>query len=1178
MARERARTLASRALAGARQDIARRESVLRESVKTARQQIEEQRSALQKQRRALTSQEALRREKGAAAISRRRELLKVISLSEKSLKTQERQVESAKVRAQTQLSRAKKQLRKQQEVLAGEIKEKVAIQIQKGELEGGVKYEIKTYYNPFTGKQVGERQIRTDVPLSAQELPPVKLVTRPISVKPTPQQRFQQSIAAVSAITSKIKGAAAMQTDVYVKETIQAPPPRIPASAFQAPPSRDKPSSVITAPVETTPEAKAQIVTTEVTYPEKATGIFGEISKSVGEIGAGVSNAIGVATAKPTPSFGQENLFIRESEEVTREVGMFGLMQSFGLEEQVRKKVEKGEEELEKLSKELRKKVEKGELTVESANRILADARKKIQSDTELFIKKTQKEAESKLKKESKKIAKEIAIKRRPTEVKAAAFAEKTIPEVGITRAEAEKRLEAQAVELFKKGKSVSEVKQELKQSVTGLGTAVAIGAGVAAVKAKPIQVAKLAGVSAALGAGTTIIGGPAAGAAFAKVGLVTAGGIIAIDVARVAAQPATFGKFAKAGEIVGTELVPAFGGAFIGGKIAGKGVQFVKRAEVAAAEAPVVIAETKLGRVSEVRQLLIDRFGANVAGLNRTSVFRTYISKYRGRRFVFIETGAVKGTGFPIKTLKGTRQIIGGEFVRNKLVGRVFISTLEAQKGSTTSIIGRTLLERYGEKGVNLLGRPTQKPSELYRFDISGKIKTIKQPQTKVQKVGETVYIVQKGKAEALSQFSIQDLGRVFKGQKSVFEEVLTTGRAVRSKGLLRGAESFIMFQKGQKVSQFALGLGKKQPAYFTVKKVGFFGRTKGIPVKEREAFKLIVSTKLTGKEIAVAKPITVVAIKPSRAMKPFPKLGKAGRLLPDMAAVPKPSPKTGIFPKTVEQPIIAPVPIEAGGMISAVIKKSTMFSIKAPPTTTSTFIPASVLAAPKESVLAAETQREDTLLKPKQLEMQKARQTQVIRDRVEVAPRESIAQRTGLSTKIGQQIRLGQAQTQQLQQSSLTRAGIGPTRPTGFFAFGLPEKATPTLKKAILKVQKKAYDVYVKQVKGKKFKKIADDLPLGRALKKGAAYTKRTIASTFKVVLDPKATTTQKDINFTPDPRVFRNYKLVKGRQVPLPQGPNEWRYIERRRKRLVTRPERKEIVFFQKKSKRKRGFFGL
>lgn len=115
------------------------------------------------------------------------------------------------------------------------------------------------------------------------------------------------------------------------------------------------------------------------------------------------------------------------------------------------------------------------------------------------------------------------------------------------------------------------------------------------------------------------------------------------------------------------------------------------------------------------------------------------------------------------------------------------------------------------------------------------------------------------------------------------------------------------------------------------------------------------------------------------------------------------------------------------------------------------------------------------------------------------------------------------------------------------------------------------RAYDVYVKR--SGKYRKVADDLPRGKAIKKGAEITKKTLASSFKIVQDPSAKPRGEDVNFYPDPRVFRNYRIYKGRRIPLK---DEW--IEKRGKRLTTGTERTEIQMFRKAKKVKKGKFKL
>jgi hypothetical protein len=114
-------------------------------------------------------------------------------------------------------------------------------------------------------------------------------------------------------------------------------------------------------------------------------------------------------------------------------------------------------------------------------------------------------------------------------------------------------------------------------------------------------------------------------------------------------------------------------------------------------------------------------------------------------------------------------------------------------------------------------------------------------------------------------------------------------------------------------------------------------------------------------------------------------------------------------------------------------------------------------------------------------------------------------------------------------------------------------------------------AFDVFVKR-KGK-FRKIADDLPLGRALRRGALEARSTLAATFKVKGDPKAVPKFKtDIRFTPDPKTFRTHKIRKGKKIPLEFGT----FIEKRNKRLSSREEISEIMGIKRKKRRKKTLF--
>lgn len=71
-------------------------------------------------------------------------------------------------------------------------------------------------------------------------------------------------------------------------------------------------------------------------------------------------------------------------------------------------------------------------------------------------------------------------------------------------------------------------------------------------------------------------------------------------------------------------------------------------------------------------------------------------------------------------------------------------------------------------------------------------------------------------------------------------------------------------------------------------------------------------------------------------------------------------------------------------------------------------------------------------------------------------------------------------------------------------------------------------------------KFKQIGEDLLLGRALKVGDLRIRQTLGRTFKIKKSGrKKDVFDTDINFNPSPKVFRTYKIKKGKKESLPFG---------------------------------------
>jgi len=103
--------------------------------------------------------------------------------------------------------------------------------------------------------------------------------------------------------------------------------------------------------------------------------------------------------------------------------------------------------------------------------------------------------------------------------------------------------------------------------------------------------------------------------------------------------------------------------------------------------------------------------------------------------------------------------------------------------------------------------------------------------------------------------------------------------------------------------------------------------------------------------------------------------------------------------------------------------------------------------------------------------------------------------------------------------------------------------------------------------QIKTKKgYITAGTPLTKNMAIKRGAMITDKYLEASFKVVKTPR-TTSMRDIGFSPSSNIFRNYKVRKGKRIPM----ND-KWIERQNKRLNTRSEVKQIRY-AKLSKAKR-----
>ena len=133
----------------------------------------------------------------------------------------------------------------------------------------------------------------------------------------------------------------------------------------------------------------------------------------------------------------------------------------------------------------------------------------------------------------------------------------------------------------------------------------------------------------------------------------------------------------------------------------------------------------------------------------------------------------------------------------------------------------------------------------------------------------------------------------------------------------------------------------------------------------------------------------------------------------------------------------------------------------------------------------------------------------------------------------------------------------------PSPFLA---PPRPSPAVRRILKKVKETpGFELFVKR-RGK-FLKVPGLFPKGKALQKGALITRGTLAATFKVVKTKKFVAAP-EFGFTPSPKVFRQFKIVKGKRVPLKDI-----FIQRAKFRLGTEGEIGEIMGAKRRAPRKK-----
>jgi len=110
-------------------------------------------------------------------------------------------------------------------------------------------------------------------------------------------------------------------------------------------------------------------------------------------------------------------------------------------------------------------------------------------------------------------------------------------------------------------------------------------------------------------------------------------------------------------------------------------------------------------------------------------------------------------------------------------------------------------------------------------------------------------------------------------------------------------------------------------------------------------------------------------------------------------------------------------------------------------------------------------------------------------------------------------------------------------------------------------------AYRIWVKRKGRKVF--LTGKYPRGEAIKIGARRTRQTLRATFGIVEKGRLRVRRREPSFTPSPEVFRTYRIVKGKRVPLKDV-----WIQKAPQRLKAKSEIKEILRVRKQKKKKGG----
>jgi hypothetical protein len=475
------------------------------------------------------------------------------------------------------------------------------------------------------------------------------------------------------------------------------------------------------------------------------------------------------------------------------------------------------------------------------------------------------------------------------------------------------------------------------------------------------------------------------------------------------------------------------------------------------------------------------------------------------------IDTGLVKLT-----TQKGKAPIV-------KPIKQSIVSGTITKEGLFKMLPKRQALVLTPTTTQKIFGREFAQTSSVFgKVSTGGKIST--ESFIVGTKIGEKS-VIGRGLAKVKTTAPrIQRTGEV----KGTFEEI---GKGFIKKTPVRVYEGFTTFKP----------LYKKEPLSLSRVRTTVIGQ----PAKAKEVFSIKdiipqvqVQTGSTASFIQAVYGKAPIALKETKAFTPKPAV---------VSNVVKSAPALGLASKAIERPI----PESWKGVYDVPSTEQVYFEMKPQmaglsATQQSTFIQQTGVLSTQD-YLGKYKQKQDISQKDKQLQ----KQLQISSTSEITKSLSKLKQEKLFKTKLKQREIQIAKQVPRKTTEPITRTPRTPIIPfptiDGTTTGGIPKEGS-------FKVQ--GFDVFIRK-KGKWIKVSKQALTKVEALKLGSKITRETLVASFKISKSPQFIAKKKNQVYVPSKEIFRSYKIVKGKKIPLANT-----YIQKASKRLGTMGERKQI----------------